>query len=318
MLPRTITSVPAATPNTPAHESFSADEERIRQLLDDEYAPQVEGALIWACSGAGLWEHLETDMPLETSISVASAPDVLMLARLADHEPALVAEVDSNTLRVFLLANGRAEELAGHDVDHHDYLRDDMEGRQESKLQAHEDAHANRFAKAAAARLEREVQRQDARRILLSGDEVGVPLLTSHLSPFVASRVRDTLRLPVRTAAQTLRDHALPVLERLEAEDARDAADRMLGAARAEGMGLVGVDELRLAFMRGQVLELLLDAGGAVDDDLAREFVLSAARTDAAITFVPDHEGLIAAGGAGALLRFRVGDEEASAQALSE
>jgi hypothetical protein len=302
-------------PHSAAHDSFTADQERIWKLLEDEYPPQVEGSLIWACAGAGLWEHFETRFPLETAISVGDQPDLVALSRIADHEPALVAEVDSNTLRLFHLTNGGAEELPGHDEDHHDYLRDDAEERQESKIQAHEDAHAKRFAKTAAARIDRELQRRDARRILLAGDDVGVPLLKGHLSPHALGRVGEVLHLPVRGEVSVVREHALPVLERLEAEDAHDAADRMLGAARGDGMGLVGLPEVRLAFLRGQVLELLLDGGDTVEPDVVRELVRSAATTDAAITFVQDHAGLTSEGGVGALLRFRVGDEGSQAPA---
>jgi hypothetical protein len=112
----------------------------------------------------------------------------------------------------------------------------------------------------------------------------------------------------------------LPAIESAEVADARDAADRLMGAIGARGLGVGGLDPTRQALTVGAALELLLDAAiggdapaepaGQAAADLiaeadANQLVTLAARTDARVTFVPAHAGLRQLGGAGALLRYR-------------
>jgi stalled ribosome rescue protein Dom34 len=85
---------------------------------------------------------------------------------------------------------------------------------------------------------------------------------------------------------------------------ARAAADRLVDAVRGNGLGTGGREATRLALEMGEGLELLLD-GSVVPQADAEELIRFAARTDARITFVSDHDGLRDMEGVGALLRFR-------------
>jgi hypothetical protein len=136
----------------------------------------------------------------------------------------------------------------------------------------------------------------------------------------IGDRVRDVLRLERRASLDEIEAKALPAIESAEVGDARDAADRLIGAIGARGLGVGGIDPTRQALEIGAGLELLLDAaigdGGPdepagqagvdlISEAQANELVALAARTDARITFVPAHEGLRELGGVGALLRYR-------------
>jgi hypothetical protein len=111
--------------------------------------------------------------------------------------------------------------------------------------------------------------------------------------------------MELRATLDEIEGKALPIIARSEAADGRDAADRLVGAVAAGGLGVGRIGPVRRALEMGQGLELLLDAAGPPSDDEANELVRSASRADTRITFVPGHEGLRRLGGVGLLLRFR-------------
>jgi hypothetical protein len=97
------------------------------------------------------------------------------------------------------------------------------------------------------------------------------------------------------------------VLQRVQNEDATDLAERVIGAAEADGMGIVGAEATRRALELGQIEELVLDSGpdAELQEETAEDLIRLAAATDAGIRFV-DHAGLRERDGAGGLLRFRL------------
>jgi peptide subunit release factor 1 (eRF1) len=128
------------------------------------------------------------------------------------------------------------------------------------------------------------------------------------------------LRIELRASLDEIESKALPAIERLEADDARGAADRLIGAIGAQGLGAGRLEPTGRALEQGSVLELLLDAdigagspaepedealSGLIGEADADELVRMASRTDARVTFVPEHAGLREMGGVGALLRYR-------------
>jgi stalled ribosome rescue protein Dom34 len=111
----------------------------------------------------------------------------------------------------------------------------------------------------------------------------------------------DTRRAARPGQAREAHRRAASLLRRLSE---REPADRLVDAVRGNGLGTGGREATRLALEMGEGLELLLD-GSVVPQADAEELIRFAARTDARITFVSDHDGLRDMEGVGALLRFR-------------
>jgi hypothetical protein len=286
-------------------DSFAEDARRLEELVDAaETADGERGIAAFGCSGEGLFESLRTWSPWDQRVEVGPLPILTPLARFVDHEPALLALADTNSLRLFAVQPGRLDELPAIDDEPDDYRRTEVGGWSQARYQRHVDDHRAEFARRAAAVIERAVHSEGARRLYLAGDEVAIPRLRDALATDVAERVRDVVRLEVRAGREEIEARAIAAVARDEEEDAREAADRLVDAVQGNALGAGGREATRLALEMGEGLELFLD-GSAVPEADVEELIRLAARTDARITFVSDHDGLRDMEGVGALLRFR-------------
>jgi peptide chain release factor subunit 1 len=288
-------------------DSIRADATRIDRYLEDEYDVASDGLALFACAGRELFETVEADVPFEHQVTVAPEPDLFQLARLVDeHETAVVAVVDSNTSRLFVTRRGGFQEVGGSD-EHPKYFRTRpmMGGLNQASYQRHNANLRAEFARETATELERLVDTEDAARVVLAGDQVAVPLLQAALSPRAAALVEGVVRLDIRAPRDAVAEKVWPVLVEAEAEQSRSAGDRLVGAVRAGGLGVAGLDATRAALEHGQVDELLLDPGGGPDEATRAELVRLASLTAAEVLVVEGHDGLQRLGGVGALLRYR-------------
>jgi peptide chain release factor subunit 1 len=288
-------------------DSFRADQERIREFLDESFDRAADGLAIFACSGAGLWETVEAGIPFEDEIVAGPVPQLFQLARLLDeHQTAVVAVVDTNTARLFVSRVGRLDERGGPDEDSVHHQKRQTGGWSQARYQRHIDKHHEDFAREAADAITRLVERYEAGRVVLAGDEVALKPLQDALPDQVTDKVGEILRLDIRTSPDDLAAAIRPVLERMEAEASESAADLVLEAVRAGGLGVAGLEPTRKALEIGQVDRLLLAGNGALDDDERNELIRMATTSAADVEIVEGHEGLERAGGVGALLRYRI------------
>jgi peptide chain release factor subunit 1 len=318
------------------YDSFKADDARLVEFIDEEFDPSAHGLALFACSGIGLWEAVQAGVPFHDSVSAGPRPDLFQLARLIDeHETAVVALVDTNTARLFVTRTGRLEEAGDLDEDAVHFQKRSLGGWSEQRYQRHIDKHIEDFARDAAAEIEQLVSREEARRLVLAGDEVAITPLAEALPQAVAERVGEVLRVDMRASVDELGSEVREVLERAEAESGHSLADQLVGAVRGDGLGVGGVEATRRMLEMGAAEVLILaempitapeqqefhDARdiaeqvdglderepGLLDLELRNELVRLAAVTSAAVEVVADHDGLRRLGGVGALLRYRPG-----------
>jgi hypothetical protein len=293
-------------PRGPELDSIRADAERIDRYLEDEYDVAADGLALFACAGRGVFEAVEAGVPFEDQVTVAPQPDLFQLARLVDeHETAVVAVVDSNTSRLFVTRRGVLREVGGADEDPKYFrTRPMVGGLNQASYQRHNANLRAEFARETAAELARLVDAEGASRVVLAGDEVAIPRMREALSPRVAALVKDVLRLDIRTPLDAVAEEVRQVLAAADAEDAETTADQLVGAVRAGGLGVAGLDETRTALEHGQVDELVLDPA-QLDAAARGELVRMAQVTSATVEVVQGHDGLQRLGGVGALLRYR-------------
>ena len=299
-------------PHGPAGTSFAADRERIERYLENEDLSGIDGLAIFACQHIGLWETVGARGGFETSVSAGPTADLFGLAGLLDEVvAAVVAVVDTNTCRLFVTRRGTLEERLGPDEPPDEHRRHDGGGWSQARYQRHVDMQDKRFAKEAAAAIERLVQRERAQHVILAGDERTIPVLEDELSEVVRALVDHVTRLEIRSTGDEVRAEVLPVLAAIEDAEALDAADRAIAGERAGDLGVTGIDATMAALEAGQVDQLVIDEAARIDPDLRGELVRQAALTDAGVEIVHDHAGLARRDGVGATLRFRVGGDRA-------
>lgn len=297
--------------HTAGYDSLEQDAKRIDEQLE-QLLPDARGAVLFACHAADLFGWAATAAEIDNDVSVGRHARVEPLARLADFDPAIVALIDSQTLRLFALRSGELVELGLLDDDP-DYQRVQAGGWSQSRYQRRVDERREAFAELTAQAIEENLNAENGSVVLLVGDEASVSRVQSELSAATSRALRGSLRGDIRASVEEMNDLCLPELERIRDEDARDAADRLVGAAEGDGMGVSSREEVLAALGIGQVMELLIadrapDTDQAAVDDVSglEDLIRQAVVTDARVRFVHDHEGLRERGGVGALLRYRL------------
>jgi stalled ribosome rescue protein Dom34 len=162
------------------------------------------------------------------------------------------------------------------------------------------------FAREAATALEELVSQEGATRVILAGDEVSIPLLHRALSPQLEPLIHEEiLRLDIRTPRHEVLREVAPILAQEEEEESHTRADRLVEAVRAQGLGVIGLQETRHALERGEGEVLVLAEEAPLSEQERNDLVRLATLAGAEVDLVKGHELLQQMGGVGALLRYR-------------
>ena len=160
-------------------------------------------------------------------------------------------------------------------------------------------------------------------RIILSCDEVILPVLREQMPKDVAERVVDVMHIEMLAPEREVLDATIDALREKDAVSDRQRVDELIGAYRGSGLAVVGVEATRKAFELGQVDELVITArpetiGGmkhgageqqpdrSAEERAADELIAQARNTSAKIRVIEDPSLLAPVGGVGAFLRFKL------------
>jgi peptide chain release factor subunit 1 len=314
---------------SPERESIEGDARRILSHARERRDPRAPTLVLFACSGARLFETLALQVPLgESRLFVARQPHLYPLARLADQfrrYAALVA--DAHLARIFVF--GLGAELETREVESPNTRRTTGGGWSQMRYQRHVDHRHMKHAKEAAAALGRVVRDESIDNVVLAGDEVILPLIREELPSEVAAKVIDRLSLNVHTSDDDILEATQGAFRRHDLATDVDAVTRLVDEYRADGLAVVGLSDTLSALEVGQVDELLLvaapiglgraeerdldtTAGTLPPEELARrealagDLVARARRTGASVRFIEDINLLWDLGGVGAFLRYRL------------
>jgi peptide subunit release factor 1 (eRF1) len=292
----------------PERESLEQDAAKIRDYVATLPA-SANGVAIFACSAAGVFETVELAAPIEQhALFLSTQPHLYPLARLLDQFPRYAVVVaDTNLARIFVVAGHAVE--ATHQIANTKTRRHKMGGWAQARYQRHIENYHQQHAKEVAEALARIVRDEGVTSIVIAGDEVIVPMLKEQMPKDVAERVVDVVKLDVHSPERDILDTTLETMREKDAETDRARVDALLGAYRAGGLAVVGVEPTMKAFELGQVDELVLTARpDTIDapDRAADELVIKARQTAAKIRFIEDAALLAAVGGVGAFLRFKL------------
>jgi peptide subunit release factor 1 (eRF1) len=288
----------------PERESLEKDADKIR-----DYVSRLDGAVnglaLFACSGVDLFEAIPMAAPVDAHrLYISGDPQLYPLARILDEYPRYLALlVDSHSARIFVFATNavvKTEAVEGQKTKHHK-----KGGWSQARYQRHTENFHTQHAKEVVDAVERIVREEAIDKILLSGDEVIVPLLRDQMPKQVADKIVDVVRLDVRTPEDDVLQATLDALREHDAQTDRERVDELVGAYRANGLATVGLENVRKAFELGQVDELVITATPEGTDE-NNELVMQARNTSATMRFIQDASLLEPVGGVGAFLRFKL------------
>lgn len=291
-------------------DSFLADREKIEEYVKRELPPEMRGAAIFACSAENLWETAEVGTEFENEVVVNSVPSLFQFARLLDeHDTSVVAVVDTNTARFFVTRYGRLEEVdAPDDPNTKMYRKRAVGGWKQKKYQRNIDNNRDDFSEVIVRDLEDLIQKENAKNLIIAGDEIAVTLLQDNLSPQMREILHDEiLRIDMKTPRLEIKDEVREILEEIERGSSHSQADKLVGAVRGGGLGIAGVSATKQALKTGQIEMLLIDPQTEnLDEETRNELIRLAAQTGANVEIIENHEKFAAMDGVGGLMRYKI------------
>ena len=327
--------------NSPERESLDRDIDRITRFLANERDPAANSIAIFACAAGELFETVQSAgfIP-QHALHIADRPHLYPLARLESQFPRYAAVVtDTNTARILVFADGSLEsERAVTNVKTRNTTQG---GWSQARYQRHiENFHVTHI-KEVVDTLDRVVQAEGISQIVVSCDEVTLPLLRDQLPKHLAEKIVDHVRVEAHRGAADLLKASVDAMSRANATTDREKVTAAVDAYRAGGLGVVGPERTLTALINGQVNELLIAANlqqmrpvnasagsandaaiaepvlepvsagepGATEPEIVRladELIVKAKQTGARLTFIEDPALLADHGGVAALLRFTI------------
>jgi peptide chain release factor subunit 1 len=314
-------------PQSAAHASFVQDVERIEKYLATELRPSTHGLALFACAGAdNFFETVQLNAPLERhEIYVDHVPHLYTLALVNKQFPRYAAVVtDTNSARLFVF--GLSGPISEEHVDSAKMSRTQMGGWAQARYQRHMENYHQHHAKEVLEVLDRVVRKEEIQYIVFAGDQVVIPLLEKQLSPFLAAKVIDVVRLDIRAPEREVLEKTLAAIDRQDAKDDSEKVEHLIGDYRSGGLAVVGVPDVLAALAKGQVEEVLLSesfqhlrgdeeekpgpwvegAAYSGEGDTTSEAIMAqASQTGARCRLIADATLLANVGGVGASLRYR-------------
>jgi peptide chain release factor subunit 1 len=330
---------------SPERASLDQDLEKIARFLETKLDPAANGVAVFACSAGELFEAVQINAPIDRHwLSIGDRPHLYPLARVDSLFPRYAALLaDTNSARILVLATGelvKQEEIRGVKT-----KRNSQGGWSQARFQRHVENFHVQHAKEVVEALDKIVQREGINEIVVSGDEVIMPLLREQMPKHLAEKIVDQMRLDTNAPLDQVIKASLDAMKRVHSQTEREKVDAAIGGYRAGTLGVVGPEDTLDALVKGQVEELLITARvrelqpvgataaaraaasirGALPESavetatagepadvgettvrLADELVNRAAQTAERITFIEDPALLANYGGVAALLRFRI------------
>ncbi len=326
---------------SPERESLDRDIDRITRFLENERQPSANSIVIFACAAGELFETLQSAGVIpQHALHIGDRPHLYPLARLESQFPRYAAVVtDTNTANILVFAAGAVE--SDREVRNVKTRSTTQGGWSQARYQRHLENFHLAHIKEVVDTLDRVVQVEGISQIVVSCDEVTLPLLREQLPKHLADKVVDHIRVEAHGAAADVLKASVESMAKVNAVTDREKVTAVLNAYRAGGLGVVGAENTLDALINGQVDELLITAdlqqmrpvsvsSGIANDSalaepaiqsvsagepagaqpevvrLADELVMRAKQTAAKVTFIEDPDLLAEYGGVAALLRFKI------------
>ena len=327
--------------NSPERESLDRDIDRIVRFLENERQPSANSIVIFACAAGELFETVQSAGVIpQHALHIGDRPHLYPLARLESQFPRYAAVVsDTNTAHILVFAAGSIE--SDREVRSVKTRNTTQGGWSQARYQRHIENFHLAHIKEVVETLDRVVQAEGISQIVVSCDEVTLPLLREQLPKHLAEKVVDHIRVEAHAAASDVLKASVEAIAKVNTATDREKVAAALDAYRAGALGVVGPESTLTALINGQVDELLITANlqqmrpvnvsaGSANDlaiaepvlqpvsagepgdaqpeivRLADELVMKAKQTAAKLTFIEDPVLLADYGGVAALLRFRI------------
>lgn len=325
----------AFSESSTARRNLQAALDRINAYLLEEVNRAANGLALFAAAGpVELFEAIQMEAPVQEHwMMIGPAPHLYPLARLLDqYRRYACVLLDTNRARILVFALAKVERR--EEVTSEKTRRHQMGGWSQAHYQRKADNMHLQHVKEVVEALDRIVREEEISHIIVSGDEVVLPLLREQLPKHLEEKIVDVLSLDTDAPEHTVLQESLEAFRRKDAETDAERVQEVVNAWQAGGLGVVGPEATLRALQLGQVNELLITGSpdalrpAPLPDDavlgkltvesslpstpeqsrlqLAGELVARAQQTGAHVQFIENPELLKPFGGVAAQLRFRL------------
>lgn len=321
-------------------ESIEEDFVRIMRYLEDGIREPTQGVALFACAALDDYFRVgQFEAPFERNrLLVSERPHLYPLARLIEqYRHYAVVLADTNRAQIFVFAAGQTVEQ--EEIENVKTKHTQVGGWSQARYQRHTENYHLHHVKEVVEALERTVREENIEQIILAGDEaVVIPILKEQMPKELQEKVIDVLSLGIDTPEHELLDESLTAFQRHDSLTDMEKVERMLGQFRGDDLAVAGVPDTLAALSNGQVEEVLIvaNADGLKYDEEEVRKVLEVYHADdipetldartvadllilranqlssAQVTFIEDTTRLEQVGGVGALLRYRISEENAA------
>jgi len=341
LLEQELDALAAALAGDAAHRAgFEADRQRIMDYVNREAPKGARGLAIFACSGAGIWQALPLQAPVETQIVADRFPHVFQLARLIDeYETCAIVLAEGQESRMFVIALNQAEQV-GETEAPEKIKRFDQGGQAQMLFQRRTDNMIKAHTKDIAEQLDKVIKRYDVRHVVIAGNDAIKGMVMDSLTEPIKQKLLDYIHLDPASSLKTIVETVEPMLREAERQQEAEALAELEKQMTAKGgLGAAGLADTAMALSKGQVSTLLIlhsfggmggecpncgtlragqrskcpyDGADMLPVDLREAFAARAIQQNATVQVVEASDYLAAHDGVGVLLRYR-DDEQAKA-----
>lgn len=249
--------IDAHGPRGDVFDALQASRDRINAWLASDLDPAAQGAYIVSHEPSGVFVATGLNLPMETTVALASVPRVYKLMRMIeDHPTYAVLQADQETATLSFITHGARDRSVK--------LESDAFPRRQSSGGLNQ----SRYKRRAEERIEA-FARDTVEQVRLALDESGVDVLILAAAEVMQTALRDALpdNLDAEVASVRLQGNAnsdekiaatLPIAEAAERAREQAAVDRLKNAIGEGELGAAGAHDAIRKLQNGQVDTLIL------------------------------------------------------------
>jgi peptide chain release factor subunit 1 len=310
-------------------DELKRDLERVRTYFKEEFdASGTRGLVVFAASGAGLFEVIKLSIPVSSEVAIDDSPFIEPLTAAPGEDGYCVLLIDRQIARILVGGASDMREVSNIVDDVHRWH--DQGGWSQARYQRGIVKETRDHIKHAADELFKRFQRGEVQRLIIGTHDEMKGEIENTLHSYLRDRIAGWIDIDVKSSPADVAKEAAGVIEADERKRERHWLDRLKSELGRKQRGAAGLADTLGALNERRVEALLVQArfrakgyattasdflsiepgesptGAPLEEreDVIEPAVESALGQSAEIAFVRQHQDLEPLGSIGAVLRF--------------
>lgn len=243
-------------------EAFNREKDRLMSYLLD-WTIKGRGLAIFACAPLRLWEVVNLDVPVPSTVEVDTTPRTKPLLQVLDEHPRfMLVVVQRDHASLYRAHQRQMDKEAVIDSPVHRWHK--QEGQKVGHAQRHIQSQVNEHLKKVVTDLENLYAIEPYDRLVIGATESTASELIRMLPDPVAQRVVGTFTIDFKhETEESILQKANQVVVEHERQSEQELVARIMDEARSGGQGVLGVDATLPTILAGRVQTLVIAEGAS-------------------------------------------------------